>query len=192
MLRRLKALIGKLRFYGDRWWFTPAVCLLAFVDLFVLVIPNEIVVIMSGLVRPHRWFITGVGMSFASAVGAVVLALLAHKHGESMAVHVLGPHVFTSHEWLRTSHWIEKHGFWGMWFSAVGPLPMQPGALICGLAHMSSFKIFWAAFFGRLPKYVTVGYLTKRSPDLFRKKLDSQGALSNTAKSVPSVPPRKL
>jgi membrane protein YqaA with SNARE-associated domain len=165
----VKKYFDQVRKYSDRPWYLPFICLLAFVDLFVMVIPTEGLIVTTSILRPKRWLVTATVVTLASSLGALTLGALGYFHGVPFVAWVLGDDFFQSTNWIRMTGWIERWGFWGLWFISLGPLPQQPAILICALAHMPLFEIFGAVLLGRLPKYVLFSYLATHSPKYFRK-----------------------
>lgn len=160
---------NRLKDFSDRPWYLPLVCFLAFIDLFVIVIPTEGMIVTTSIVRPKRWWLTAFCVTSASAVGAFTLGWVGRHGGEPFVAWLMGPNFFESANWVRMSGWIEQYGFWGLWFIALGPLPAQPAILICALAHMSLHDIFFAVYLGRAPKYFFFSYIATHSPKLFKK-----------------------
>lgn len=165
----MKKFFAHLKDFSNRPWYLPLVCLLAFIDLFVIVIPTEGMIVTTSILKPKRWWLTALCVTTSSSLGALALGALGRYGGEPFVTWVMGPDFFQSANWIRMSDWIGHYGFWGLWFIALGPLPQQPAILICALAHMKLPEIFFAVYLGRAPKYFLFSYLATHSPKWFRK-----------------------
>jgi membrane protein YqaA with SNARE-associated domain len=165
----VKKSFDRIRKYSHRPWYFPFVCVLAFLDLFVMIIPTEGLIVTTSILKPKRWLPTALFVTLSSSLGALALGALGDWQGVPFVAWVLGDDFFQSANWVRMTGWIERWGFWGLWFIALGPLPQQPAILICALAHMPLVEIFGAVFLGRAPKYILFSYLATHSPKLFRK-----------------------
>ena len=164
----ISRILNKLEMLSGRPWFSLLLAALAFADLFVLVIPLEVILVSSVLLRKRLWWSFALALTLGSAFGAVALALLVRLYGEPL-LHTIMHDAFMSPEWLRTVDFVQKHGSLGLAFISLGPLPQQPAVAVCGLAHMGSLKVFLAILLGRAPKYFGVSYLTVRAPQVITK-----------------------
>lgn len=142
--------------------YLPLICFLAFIDLFILVIPTEGLIITTSMMRPRRWAVTALLVTTASALGALAMAIIARKYGEPFVAWMAGQELLHSAAWARTQRWVDGYGFWSVWFIALGPLPQQPAILIGALARMTPATIFWAVWLGRAPKYFFFAYLATK------------------------------
>ena len=172
MMKRTQKLFSlflkRLETISGRPWFSALLAGLAFADLFILIIPLEVILVSSVLLRKRLWWSFALALTLGSAFGAVALALLVRLYGEPL-LHTIMHDAFMSPEWLKTIDFVQKHGSYGLAFISLGPLPQQPAVAICGLAHMGSMKIFLAILIGRAPKYFLVSYLTVRAPQMITK-----------------------
>lgn len=166
----LKKIFAFLRRHSKNAWYLPFVCLLAFIDLFIVVIPTEGLIITTSVMRPRRWLLTALSVTSASSLGALTMALITRSYGEPFVAWIAGADFLQAPMWIRTQGWIDEYGFWGILFIALGPLPQQPAILIGALAHMNPVAIFWAVFLGRLPKYVTFSFLATKGEAWIREE----------------------
>jgi uncharacterized membrane protein YdjX (TVP38/TMEM64 family) len=165
----VKKLFERLKRYSDKPWYLPLVCFLAYIDVFILVIPMEGLIVTSSILRPKRWLTFALGIATACALGGFTLSLVVHWKGEPFVAHFLGDHFFESKNWIRMAGWVDRWGFWGLVLIALGPLPQVPAVMLCSLAGMQAPEIFGAVWVGRTPKYIFFSYLSTHSPRLLKK-----------------------
>ena len=165
----MEKFLARLRQYADRPWYLPLVCLLAFADLFVMLIPTEGMIVTTSFVRPKGWWVTAIAVALSTTLAVLLVAWLGSHYGESFAIWLLGEKVFESAMWIRADHWIQRYGFWGLWFISLGPIPPQPAILLCALGHMPGAEIGSAFFLARLPKYLLFSFLATRGPKFFKQ-----------------------
>lgn len=165
----MRKFFNHLKDFSDRPWYLPFICLLAFADFFVVVIPTDALIVTTSIMKPKRWLITAITVTTASALGSLALGTFGRYGGEPFVGWIMGKDFFSSANWIRMSEWIDHYGFWGLSFIALGPLPAQPAILVCALAHMKLPEITAAVFLGRAPKYFLLSYLATHSPKWFKK-----------------------
>lgn len=166
----MSGIFAFLRRHSKRPWYLPIVCVFAFIDLFILVIPTEGMIVTTSVMRPRRWLVTALAVTTASTLGALLMAHLTRNYGEPFVIWVAGNDLLLSPIWAKTEKWISLYGFWGIWFIALGPLPQQPAILISALAHMNPVAIAMAVFLGRLPKYVGFSFLATKGEKWIREE----------------------
>jgi membrane protein YqaA with SNARE-associated domain len=168
----LKNVLGYLKTHSSRPWFLPFVCFLAFIDLFIVVLPTEGMIMTTTVMRPRRWLVTALSVSTASALGAIALSITARKFGLPFVAWAAGPEFLHSAKWISTQRWIDDYGFWAVMLTALGPLPQQPVVLVAAIAGMSLPSIFFGAWLGRIPKYTFFAYLATRGEKWLREEID--------------------
>ncbi len=168
----MKRFVALLRKYANRPWFLPFVCFLAFIDLFIIVLPTEGMIMTTTMMRPRRWFLTAFSVTTASASGAVALSLASRAYGMPFVTWVAGAEFLHSARWEKAQAWVDSYGFWAVFLTALGPLPQQPVVLVAAIAGMSLPHIFWGAWLGRLPKYGFFSYLASRGEKWIREEID--------------------
>lgn len=169
--RFLHNLLERLQKYRERPWYLPLMAALVFVDVFIIVIPSEILLVKTVMLKPKRWILSATTFISASAAGAALLAFFARHFGEAWLQSVLGERIFETPFWNQTLEILEKYGWWGLAFIAFSPLPQQPAVALFGLAHRSIGEVFTAVWLGRAIKYYLFAYLASHSPKLVDKYL---------------------
>jgi membrane protein YqaA with SNARE-associated domain len=175
----LEKLFIFLRRHSKDWWYLPLVCLLAFIDLFVVFIPTEGMIILTSIMRPRRWLATGIAVTTASSIGALTIALLTYRYGEPFVAWIAGANFLEAPSWIKTQGWIDQYGFWAVWFIALGPLPQQPAILIGALAGMEPASIFGAVWLGRAPKYLLFSFLATKGEAWIKAEFDNHEGWGN-------------
>jgi membrane protein YqaA with SNARE-associated domain len=150
ILQKLLKQFLKLQHFVDRCWYLPVLGLLAGLDLFVLVVPTDALLVSTVIVRPRRWPLVSLVLALGSAIGAWLMA----RFFSGGAV---------------PSRWIDVYGPWAIGLNALGPLPQQPLVAAAALAGISGAAIFISTFFGRLLKYLILGYLASHAPRLLSR-----------------------
>lgn len=164
----MHAWLERLKKFADRGWYAPLVALLAAIDQFIVILPIEWLMFPGVLARPHHWFRVALWVSTGSAIGATLLAMLTHLHGESLIAHWF-PSLMQSASWARSLRFVDQYGAWALLLVAFGPFPLQPAAALGGLAHMPYPKVLAAIWTGRILKYGTLAYLSTHAPALLDK-----------------------
>jgi uncharacterized membrane protein YdjX (TVP38/TMEM64 family) len=170
--------VALLKRYASRPWFLPLVCFLAFIDLFVIILPTEGMIMTTTVIRPRRWLLTGICVATSSALGAVALSLAARHYGEPFVAWAAGKDFLQSARWIRTTRWIDHYGFWAVLVTALGPIPQQPVVLVAAVAGLPLPAIFFGAWLGRLPKYAFFSYIAARGERWIREEFAEHPTLA--------------
>jgi membrane protein YqaA with SNARE-associated domain len=179
----MKRFMFHLRRYAGKPWFLPLVCFLAFIDLFIIILPTEGMIMTTTMMRPKRWFLNAFTVTTASATGAVALSLATRAYGEPFLDWMVGVDFLHSAKWISTQAWIDHYGFWAVFLTALGPLPQQPVVLVAALAGMPLPEIFFGAWLGRIPKYSFFSYLAARGERWLREEI----AIHPTFAKIPRI-----
>jgi membrane protein YqaA with SNARE-associated domain len=170
-----RKLFGVLKKNSGHWWYLPLVCFLAFIDLFIVVLPTEGMIVTTSIMRPRKWLVTAVSVTIASALGALALNIFTHAYGEPFIAWVAGKDFLHAPMWIKMQKWIGNYGFWGLWLVALGPVPVQFAVLICALAYMPPLEIFGAVLFGRAPKYIFFSWLATKGEEWLQSEITRRG-----------------
>lgn len=178
----MKRFIDFLKRHAKRPWFLPFICFLAFIDLFIVILPTEGMIMTTTIMRPRRWLVTSSFVTTASALGAVALSITAHQYGNPFVAWMLGPDFLESARWIKIQHWIDHYGFWAVFLTALGPIPQQPVVLVAAMAGMNLPEIFFGAWLGRFPKYTFFSYIAARGEKWIREEFANHPALAKHPK----------
>lgn len=164
----LSRLVSRLEGFVDHWWYVPLIAVLSALDAYLLVIPNEALLVPAVLAHPSRWARIGFWTTLGSAVGATSFAALTGIYGTPF-IERLMPGTVQSKGWTESMAYLQRSGSWGLGLVSLGPFPQHAAVAVAGLARMPLVEIFLAVFGGRLIKYLFVSWCAAHSPGLLRK-----------------------
>ena len=139
------------------------VAFVGFLDMFFLIVPNDLLLVAGVLAAPKRWYKSAFIVTIGSTLGAWALAF-ALLAGKSVILKV--PVLEHSHWWLDARIYFQHYGAWALFLGAAVPIPVQP---FIAAAIFSNFQAAQIAFFvcmGRLVKYFSLGLIASRFPKL--------------------------
>ena len=189
MKKFFKNLFIRVEASVDKLWFIPLFGFLSGSDLFIAFVPIDAILISSTFLRPRKWVAFFVAAAVGSAIGAVLLGYVAQVYSESAVdFFVHGGH--HSKSWLHTVQYLNDHGAWALALISFGPIPQQPAVILCGIAKMPLYKIFFSILGARLLKYGGFGWCALHAPRLLKKlKIVPDGSLGKgtLATGTPAV-----
>ncbi len=142
--------------------------LLAAIDLFILVIPTDVILTSSVMLQPRRWVTGFLSVSTGSALGALALALLLQSGANDFLTEHF-PAIFRSQGWEGLDRFLDLHGFWALALISVSPLPQQPGVVVAALSGMFLWEIFLSVWIGRVVKYALFAWLASHAPETLKR-----------------------
>ena len=169
MSGKTNAWIARLHRYSDRWWYFPALGLLAGADFFVAFIPTDGLLVSSVMLNPRRWIRASICVAVGSALGSVAVAAVLREHGPGAVERIFGQGILLSPSWVKTRALLDNHGIWAIFGMAVGPLPMVPISVLAGFTTLPLATIFWASLAGRGLKYFAFSWAATHAPGLFTR-----------------------
>ena len=110
--------------YLSHPWYPLLVAILAMADVFILVVPNDILFGTAILAKPTHWLRRALLIAMGSVAGALLLVLLLQIDLE--LVRNVFPEFFQSSAWTSTEDFLKKYGTAAMFLTSVGPIPFQP------------------------------------------------------------------
>lgn len=166
--KRFQRWLHALQLHAKAWWYPPLIGALAFADLFLLVIPTDVLLVSAVMLAPRRWFFVGVTVAFGSALGCAALSLVLQKHGLPFLLH-LSPGLEHTAAWAWTAVKMRDWGSWGVFLVAVSPMPQHPAIALAAISGMAIPPIFLYVFAGRAVKYLLIAWLSSHAPHLLGK-----------------------
>lgn len=154
--------------YADRIWYPPLIGLLAALDNFVIVIPNDGILISSSMLTPRRWFTLALCVAIGSTLGAVMLAAFVEIRGLQWILEIY-PGINQSKSWVLTENFFEKYGMLLVFTVAVTPFMQQPVIILASLAETPLFILAAVVFLGRFIKFLLMAYVGSHAPKLVNK-----------------------
>ncbi len=168
MHEKISSLVKFLQRYTDRFWYPPLIGLLAALDNFLVVIPNDGILISSSMLIPKRWFILALSVAIGSTVGAVALAALVEYQGLPWILD-LYPGINETKSWSWSLKFFDKYGLFLVFAVAVTPFVQQPAVILASLANTPLVELAAVIFLGRFIKFLIMAYVGSHTPRLLTK-----------------------
>lgn len=160
-------LINFLEKYLSRWWYPYLMAAIVGLDMFLLIMPNDLLVISAQLAQPKKFVRISFIISIGSSLGALTLASLLQMDPEW--IRSLFPKLFASESWISIKNLVQHWGYLAVYLGAAGPVPQQPFVILGTLAELKIPLLVFALFCGRMTKYLVYGYLASFAPKLLER-----------------------
>lgn len=164
----LKRLVASIERYTDHPFYPVLLGVLAGVDLFVVVIPTDVLLVSYVALHPKRWWTTAIATALGSALGAVVLALFIQKHGVAILDSVV-PGMMTTHWFVEVNRLMKHYGAITVFLVSLSPFIQHPAVVLAALAPVSIFAIFGYSLAARVIKYLLWAWFAKGAPGRIRQ-----------------------
>ena len=175
---KIKSLVRRLQKFVERVWYPPFIAILALLDNFIVIIPNDGILISSAMLKPKRWIVFAVAVAIGSAVGAVALAALVEFKGLEYILNIY-PGLTKTSSWVWSDNFFKTYGLVVVFLVAVTPFVQQPAIILASLAQVPIVELAAAIFIGRLIKFLIMAYVGARAPDLLSKLWGVRGELED-------------
>lgn len=166
--RIISRYVKPLQRFTDRFWYPPLIGILAAFDNFIVIIPNDGILISSSMLTPKRWIILALSVAIGSTIGALGLAALVEFQGLPWILEIY-PSIDEGKTWAWTVEFFEKFGLLLVFAVAVTPLMQQPAVILAGLANTPLLELAIVIFFGRFIKFLIMAYIGSHTPRLLTK-----------------------
>ncbi|NJL24246.1 MAG: hypothetical protein HC902_03065 [Calothrix sp. SM1_5_4] len=173
----------RLQRFVDRVWYPPFIGLLAALDNFVVVIPNDGILISSSMLTPKRWFVLALSVSVGSTLGALGLAVLLEYFGLPWILEFY-PALDESSAWVWTADFFHEYGLLVVFLVAASPVVQQPAVILASLANTPLLELTAVIFVGRLLKFMIMAYVGSHAPGLLKKMWGLKGELRDAGIEV--------
>lgn len=153
---RIRKWVQRLNHFASRWWYGPLLAFLSAADAFILVVPNEVILVVGVLANRKRWLSLALWITVGSALGGVLVAGLVSAYGQRV-LEYFGPSVSVlthSHTWKDSVLLIQRFGAWGLALISLSPLPQHAAIVLVGFAHVPLTHVFLGILLGRAIKYL--------------------------------------
>ncbi len=190
---KIRQWIAILQHYVDRVWYGPLIGLLALLDNFIVVIPNDGILISSSMLVPKRWLIFAVCIAIGSAIGGTLLAAIVEQYGMQVILHYFVG-IDQTQSWALTQEFFLKYGLLVVFVVAVTPFVQQPAVILAALANTPLISLFAVIFVGRLIKFLIMAYVGSHAPKLLSKLWGLEGELRDVGVGIDNsnaIPVRK-
>ncbi|HRK02199.1 MAG TPA: hypothetical protein PLH57_05995 [Oligoflexia bacterium] len=178
-MKKLRPYILRFQGYADRFWYPPLVGVLSLLDNFVLIIPNDGILISSSMMIPKRWLALALSVALGSTFGALILAALVEYQGLPWILN-LYPGIGETKVWAWSFKVFDAYGLFIVFVIALTPLMQQPAVILASLANTPLPKLAAAIFAGRFLKYLFLAYLGSHAPEFLGKLWGLKGELRDT------------
>lgn len=154
----MKSITSRLKEHaGSRWYFSM-VLLFAFLDAYILVVPNEAILVSAVLARRARWVSRTLLFSLSSTAGVTLLSAASSFLGRGWVTEKF-PDLFSQNSWVTGVLGSLSTGQGGgvpLFLLALSPFPVVPGAVLAGLYGIPLGVVFVSFFAGKAVKYLVV------------------------------------
>jgi membrane protein YqaA with SNARE-associated domain len=181
---KMKASIKRLQTFADRLWYGPFIGILAALDNFIVIIPNDGILISSAMLVPRRWFWFALCIAIGSVIGASSLAAFTQYHGLPWVLDIF-PGIDQTETWTWTVKFFEEYGLLLVFAVAVTPFVQQPAVILASLAGRSLFHIALVIFVGRFIKFLAMAYVGAHTPKLLTKIWGMKDELQDVGIEIP-------
>ena len=179
----IRKYIKILQKYADRIWYPPFIGILAALDNFVVVIPNDGILISSSMLTPRRWFALAASVAIGSTLGAIILAAFVETKGLDWILEMY-PGINETKSWLWTADFFEKYGMLLVFIVAVTPFMQQPAIIVASLAETPLFLLAAVIFSGRFIKFLLMAYVGSHAPRLLTKMWGLKAELNDAGVEI--------
>lgn len=181
--QKITGYVEFLQRYADRWWYPPLLGLLAALDNFIIVIPNDGLLISSSMLMPRRWFFLALFVGIGSTIGAASLAAAVEYQGLPWVLEFF-PGLSTSDTWRWSTEFFDKYGLYVVFVVAITPLMQQPAVILAAMANTSLWQLAAVIFIGRFLKFLAMAYLGSHAPRLLKKMWGLKGELRDAGVEI--------
>lgn len=163
----IKKILNQIQRYMEKPWYPVLVATVVGLDVFLLAVPNDILLISAVMAKPKRWLLTCLTICMGSTLGAALLCALLYWNPD--AVRATFPGLFQSHAWQHISDFLHHYGLLATFLGALGPFPQQPFIILGALSDLPFVLLIASLFIGRLIKYLIIGALCSHAPGLLKR-----------------------
>ncbi len=150
----------------DRWWYLPLLALLAGLDMFIWVVPTDVLVITTALLRPGRWSRICTLVALGSALGMCALAYGVGL-GSPWVSRMLESVALLEVSFKAARSATQASGPWALFLVTLSPfVPAQPAIALAAFSGMKPVAVFLVALLGRLSKYGIYTAMAAKAPHL--------------------------
>ena len=180
---RIKSYVRFLQRFVDRIWYPPFIGFLSALDTFIIIIPNDGILISSSMLTPKRWFNLALCVSIGSTVGAMLLAALVEYQGLPWILNMY-PGVNETTVWKWTDEFFSQYGLLVVFIVAITPIMQQPAVILAALAFTPIAELGAIVFAGRFVKFIGMAYAGSHAPRLLNRMWGIKDELSDVGVDV--------
>lgn len=162
-MRTLLDRFQQLETFVCRWWYGPALFLLAGIDHYVIFIPTVGLTVSSVFLTPKRWLSLALWTACGSCLGAWLLGMLAQHLGLSF-IESYFPALLQTPSWGWAHGFFSQYGAWVVFVAGLAPFPQQPAVVIAAIAGTQLVKIGAVLLVANVLKFCFLSYLASHAP----------------------------
>lgn len=181
--QKIRTQVVWLEQFADRSWYPLLISFLSVLDNFLIVIPNDGILVASSMLIPKRWFTFALFVSVGSTLGSILFTLLVEAQGLPWIVEFF-PGINQSEFWHWTEKFFGQYGIVIVFVVALLPITQHPALILAGLAHTPLMTLILVIFAGRLLKFLVMAYLGSHSPKLLKRIWGMKEELSDAGMKI--------
>jgi membrane protein YqaA with SNARE-associated domain len=168
MIKPVLHFIQRMERHVKKGWYPFLIAFFACVDLFIFVIPTDLLLITSVMAAPKRWITLAAFTTVGFILGCLIFALVVRHLGLPM-VESLFPHITEHKTWAHSEVWVVEYGLWAIFVVSLLPIALHPIIAIAVLANVSITSICLVLLIGRIIKYGGFAWIASHSPRMLEK-----------------------
>jgi len=165
---KIQRFVKTLQKHADRPWYAPLIAFLSALDNFIVIIPNDGILVSSAMLKPRRWFLFAFAITIGSTLGGLSLAALVEFQGLPW-VETTFPALVSSVTWQWTDHFFDEYGLVVIFIVGLLPIAQQPAVVLAALAGTPLAELTAAIGLGRFIKFMAMAYLGSHAPRVLGK-----------------------
>jgi membrane protein YqaA with SNARE-associated domain len=173
-----RLIIKKVRRYAYKAWYAPLLTLLAALDNFLLIIPNDSILISSSMIVKRRWILFAFFVAIGSTIGAMGLVKVVQHMGLPWILDIFEG-VDQTRTWKWSEDFMENYGVIMVFLVGITPFSQQPVLILASLSHFSDLSMITAIFLSRIFKFLLMAYVGAFAPKLLSKFWGVKGELKD-------------
>lgn len=181
--QKIQIYIKWLEQFADRPWYPLLIAVLSVLDNFLIVIPNDGILVASSMLVPKRWFIFALFVSVGSTLGSVLFSALVEMQGLPWIQQYYSG-ITESQIWIWTEKFFDTYDIWIVFIVAILPITQHPVLILAGLSNTSLMTLTIVVFAGRFLKFALMAYLGSHSPKLLKKIWGMQDELKDAGMKI--------
>ena len=160
----------------DKAWYPVFVFFLIVADLFIMVVPLNLLSLSLLIKREKKWLHLVFFVTLASSLGAALLISLLKWNQEWVFQQF--PSLFQSHSWEKIGSFLAQYGEWTVLIGVSLQFPLTPFVVVPTLAGTSPFKVLVFFVIGNFFKNLIVLGGARSLVTTYRKILEKRKSRS--------------
>jgi membrane protein DedA with SNARE-associated domain len=151
-----RAWIRWAEFNGHAGWFMPLLGVIVFVDGMLVVLPGDLLVVLSTLANVRRnWWRTALAATLGRTAAFFTLYLLSIHLGAG-ALHGMLDWTVKPESWAHAQDWFGRWGLLSIPFFSLLPFAAQLPPVLAGLSHADPLPVAGAILAGNALRYLII------------------------------------